>query len=749
MTLTHVRTRRAAAGSMTPAVGAIGVALLIGAGLATSLPAVVQAQPAAQAVANDRDFSIEVLSGRPDTIAGGDALIRVTVPRNVPMHKVVLKLNGVDVTSSFLANETLRMMTGLVSGMTLGANNFGAFANGTGHGRPSKELALTNYPIEGPIFSGPHQQPYICATQSFNLPAGLGNLGAPLDANCSINRRVDYIYRTTGNAFAAWPAGATSYPANLAHTTTTLGKNVPYIIRMETGTVNRAIYQTTILHDPLADSAPTWSAPPSNWNGRLIYTFGGGCINGWYRQGSTTGGVTDDFMLRNGYALASSSLNVFGNNCNDLTAAETMMMVKERFIEAYGPPRHTQGWGCSGGSYAQHQIGDNYPGLLDGIIPGCSFPEVGFATINFITDAWLLDNYFNTRTTVPWTDEQKRLVTGFGVYNTAPNVAVGARRIDPRGNINGTCGTLPVSMIYHPVNNPTGVRCDVYDHTVNVYGKDPVTGFARRPLDNVGIQYGLKALNSGAITIDQFLDLNERVGGFDQDANILPPGQRSVADLVAARAAYQTGRLTNGGGGLASIPIIDHRGYNDEVPGGDIHVRYHSFSLRERLRKANGRADNHFMVVEDNRYGLYSNNSPLLQRMILTLDRWITAVKADTRNIPQIEKVVQNRPADLQEGCLTRDASPTFIAQAQVRDPSTTCEQLYPSYSFPREVAGADVAADIIKCRTKPLTVADYAVTFTPTQWSRLQAIFPSGVCDWSQTGIEQQPLSGTWLFFK
>ena len=52
-------------------------------------------------------------------------------------------------------------------------------------------------------------------------------------------------------------------------------------------------------------------------------------------------------------------------------------------------------------------------------------------------------------------------------------------------------------MRYNASTNPTGVRCDVYDHTVNVYGKDPVTGFARRPLDNVGIQYGLKVLNAG------------------------------------------------------------------------------------------------------------------------------------------------------------------------------------------------------------------------------------------------------------
>ena len=40
-------------------------------------------------------------------------------------------------------------------------------------------------------------------------------------------------------------------------------------------------------------------------------------------------------MLGQGFGVASSSLNVFGNNCNDLTASETMMMVKERFVEAY------------------------------------------------------------------------------------------------------------------------------------------------------------------------------------------------------------------------------------------------------------------------------------------------------------------------------------------------------------------------------------------------------------------------------
>ena len=50
------------------------------------------------------------------------------------------------------------------------------------------------------------------------------------------------------------------------------------------------------------------------------------------------GKIIDETTLGKGYAFASASLNVFGNNCQDMTAAETMMMVKEHFIEAYGAP---------------------------------------------------------------------------------------------------------------------------------------------------------------------------------------------------------------------------------------------------------------------------------------------------------------------------------------------------------------------------------------------------------------------------
>ena len=47
--------------------------------------------------------------------------------------------------------------------------------------------------------------------------------------------------------------------------------------------------------------------------------------------------------------------------------------------------------------------------------------------------------------------------------------------------------------------------------------------------------------------------------------------------------------------GLAEVPIIDWRAYTDLE--GDIHDSYRSYTVRERLREANGHADNHVMWV--------------------------------------------------------------------------------------------------------------------------------------------------------
>jgi hypothetical protein len=679
---------------------------------------------------------ITPLSARPDMVSGGDVLVRVEVPSGVSSDDVVVRVADHTVTEMFrLRGEGV--LEGLVTGLPLGTS---VLSVTTDTGAPV-HLELRNHPASGPVFSGPHEQPFVCETEQFDLPSG-ETLGAALDDDCAVVRRVDYAYRSDEGGQLKPLADPMVLPDDIALTTTLLDDEVPYVVRIETGTINRAIYQIAVLHDPLTDPEPDPWQPPAGWNGRLIYTFGGGCVNGWFRQGARTGGVFDDVMLRQGYAVASSTLNVFGNNCNDLLAAETMMMVKERFSEAYGAPAFTIGWGCSGGSYQNHQIADSYPGLLDGIIPGCSFPDVVSGTIPFITDARLLSHYFGHTATAEFTEEEQRAIAGFLVLNTMPNVARNAGRIAP----DEFCpDVLPEALRYDPVTNPGGARCDVFDHAVNVYGRDPKTGFARRPLDNVGVQYGLRALDAGVITTAQFLDLNERIGGYDHDGRFR--AQRTVADPAALRAAYETGRVTHGGGGLATIPIIDYRAYRDDAERGDVHVRYHSFSMRDRLLRANGRADNYVMLVEDDRYGLYSTASPVAEAAIGQMDAWLTALAADASDDPTIERVVRAKPTGLVDACWSRGEAPVMLAEPQVRG-SGRCEQLFPSAPAPREVAGGPIGSDILKCQLSPVDVADYGVTFTADERARLERVFATGVCDWSQPGVEQTEPIGTWLRF-
>ncbi|MBP2350924.1 hypothetical protein JOF29_002007 [Kribbella aluminosa] len=670
-------------------------------------------------------MKLQVLSSRADMVTGGDALVHVDVSE-ADADDVRVSLNGKDVSSVFSADDT--GLTGLVEGIRLGKNILRAESGGR-----RTTLEVRDFPRQGPVFAGPHEQPFVCETANATVPVIGGTLGVPLDEDCTVAPRVDYFYRTTAGKYAKWPARTTRYPADLADTAT----GDPFIVRMETGSADRAIVRTTMLHDPLHEAAPTPTRRSRGWNGRAIFTLGGGCAGGWYRSGRTTGGVTDAYLLGQGYALMSSSLNVFAQNCNDLTAAEAAMTTKELFVEHYGRPEFTVGFGCSGGSYQAHQITDNYPGIFDGIIVGCSFPDVGFGTVPFITDAWLLTGYF-ARSGLAWTQDQQRQVAGFRNYKTLASTALSARRIDPRRN----CGSVPVGLRYDPVGNPRGVRCDVYDHAVTVYGKDPLTGFARRPLDNVGVQYGLRVLKTGVITPAQFLDLNRRVGGFDADANLVPA--RTEADPEAVRAAYRTGRLTSGGGGLRDVPIIDYRAYADTQPWGDLHLRYHTFSMRARLEKSNGTAANQVSLLEDSRYGLFSTASPLLRHAVKEMDHWLTQLTADGTARPRIDKIVAARPSGLVEGCRGPHG---FIAQPLDRDPATLCEQLFPSASFPREVAGSGVAADVIKCQLVPPVRSEYP-KFTDAQWDQLQAIFPDGVCDWSKPGVDQQPLGGTWLSF-
>ena len=643
-------------------------------------------------------LQVRVLSSRPDMVTGGDALVRVELPQGVAASEVNLALNGADATARLKADASGRSLTGLLTGFNDGTNTLTATAGKKGSAR----LIVVNHPVTGPIFSGPHEQPFVCMTNQFKLQSG-GTLGQPLDANCSVATRIDYV--------------------QIPHPET----KVPMRVRIETGTINRGIYQIAMVE--------------VSWNGRLIYTFGGGCEPGWYQQGDSTGGVVDPVMLSLGYAVASNSLNVQGNNCGDVSNAETMMMTKEHFIEAYGVPAFTIGWGSSGGSTQQHAIAENYPGLLDGLMTGRSFVDGTFASSTSSGEGRLFERYFDKLAPGQYTDDQIMAVTGFPVPATIHNLS---RVRAPRFSATEACPEeLPKEQRYDAAKNPKGARCDLWDHSVNIYGRDSKTGFARRPLDNVGIQYGLGALNAGKITVTQFLDINEKIGGFDIDGNMV--ADRMVADAAAIRAAYRTGRLNQAQGGLGEIPIVDYRTYYDDLPGGDVHMRFQTFTTDARLMKAKGTTDNRVMLTQDRQYGDFRLTSPQLREALGQMDQWLTALSKDTSNEPAIVRIRRAKPAGLVDACWTKDGQKIVEKQQFM---AGKCHDLYPSHTFPRFVAGAPITNDVIKCQLRPIAASDYKATLSADDMARLKRIFPNGVCDWSRPGVEQQSLAGTWQSF-
>lgn len=677
---------------------------------------------------------IDTLSTSPDLVSGGDVLVRVAIPAGA---KPAVRLNGRDVSADFRVDPDGRAMTALLTGLRLGKNVLSA---SSAMGRGSSSLTITNHSISGPLFSGPHQQPFLCETETFNLPVIGGTLGVPLDANCSIATRVDYLYRATDGTFKPL-ADPRVLPLDVVRTMTSLGRLANYVVRLETGTINRAIYQIAVLHDPSTESAlPAAPSKPASWNGRLIYSYGSGMASG-YHQGRTTGNVVNDAWLSLGYAVAGASLSAFGNNNNDVLSAETTMMVKERFVERFGPPVHTIGWGTSGGSMQQHLIAHNYPGLLDGITPGSSFSDALILGIT-TSDCPLISRAING-STQPWTAEQRIAVAGWGTLEHCPTQFSGdwgtifkATR-SPPPTFAGCNAALPPGVIYDPVTNPQGARCTYQDNSVNIFGIDPQTGYAPTLLDNVGVQYGLAAFDDGTITAEQFVQLNERAGGFDGDGNLAQ--KRSVADRDALRTAYSTGRVNSGGGGLASIPIIDYRLYRDDI--ADPHDSIRSHSTRARLIAANGHANNQIILV-GSRVGTGAGSSAAVNAEVLRLmDQWLTNIGSDGSNLTRAAKVVRNRPAAAVDACFT-------VTGEKITD-QNACRQLYPLHRNARLVAGEPLANNILKCQLKPLSSQAYKHPLTTDQLTRLMAVFPDGVCDYRRPGVGQNvPLKDTWLAY-
>ncbi len=692
----------------------------------------VSLMPATAAAAAGNPPTIQVLSTRADLVSGGEALVAVSTSR------ARVRLGTRDITSAFAVRADGRF-EGLVTGLKLGRNVLTAVAPG----RRGARLVITDHPIGGPVFAGPQVQPWRCEA------------GA-IDAQCDKPAQYRYLYRSNSPLRSGFqPYDPASPPSDLATTTTDQGVTVPYIVRVETGYQDRDQYQIATLFAP---GRPwSWSSPQPQWNHKLLIAHGASCEVSY--QAGTAPSVTSynpadllglpvslsalplgdsaEYALSHGFAVMSTALDNNGHNCDVVTQAESLQIAKEHLIDAYGTVRYTVGAGCSGGSLAQQWIANAYPGIYQGILPTCSFPDT-WSSATQVMDYHLLLAYFNHPPPIGWLPTQSAAVEG----NLLPVDAV----VSDLGFFSAivpthACPGITAAQRYQPQTNRGGVRCSIADLAVNVFGPRPKSdwsanekrlghGFAGVAVDNVGVQYGLSALRSGGITAAQFVDMNARIGGLDIDIN--PTANRIAATMPALARAYRSGMI-NETNNLDQTPIIDCRGPDP----GLAHDSYRAFAIRARLDREHG---NHAgQLIWEGPAPIVGDTECNVQSLV-AMDRWLAAIERDHSGQPLARKVAGDKPADLTDACWSGIGVKLTVALCG--------GAIVPVYGTPRTVAGDALTTDANKCRLKSLRRGDYSVSFTDAEWRTLQATFPGGVCDYSKPGVDQQP-TVPWLTYQ
>ena len=317
---------------------------------------------------------------------------------------------------------------------------------------------------------------------------------------------------------------------------------------------------------------------------------------------------------------------------------------------------------------------------------------------------------------------------------------------DPKRTAN--CGAgFPPTLVYDPVLRPNGVRCDILDHEANRIGTFVDTDGVRKAnkvFDNVGVQYGLRALREGKISAEEFVQLNEGIGSYSPDLVWSGAAGAPAARVASLASTIENLHFTATSGDarhLSQVAIIDLRG--NQNPNGDIHANWRSWSMRERLDRANGHHAN--QVIWASTPGL-APGAALARKSFLTMDAWLAAVEADNSTRTRAEKIVDNRPSDLRDTCINTTGATDAEVAADVGLGTPACLTQY--QGSPRQVAGGPLTEDIFKCQLKSLDLGDPVYAgLNAAQRARLQAVFPSGVCDWSRPGIGQVTSPG-WVTF-
>lgn len=755
-------------------------------------------------------IEVAALSTRASTVTGGDVVVGIRgVARD---DTVTVTANGRDVTARFTAEAdpfgaaTLHAV-GLVDGLRLGRNRITAVADGATHGRRSATLPVTNHPTTGPVFSGPHQEPFTCRVHDLDDYAP-GSDATPdvLDEDCSIETYVRWYYLSEAPSADEPPVDPADprmpdqvpgdahdwveltdpyepYPPNMATTVTTDGEVVPAIARVETSTINRGITRVAVLDDPAARGPDAPFEVAGSWNRRVVHNWGASCGIGRQQGinspnevlsgGIDAGGEALDVgpevfrpAVLQGYLTAHSSLTAFGTHCNQVLSAETFMMVREHLTEAYGRHEWVMGNGASGGAIQQYTTMNMYPGLLDGGLPLVSFPDVVTTAMSPV-DCRLLRQVFQLAngpnptvggdrelwTGRRWTVEQQNAITGHATPGICEDwdAMFADLVVADRG-----CGRIPVELRYSRETR-SGERCTLQDNLRHYLGVGD-EGYAPIPVDNVGVQYGLQALLDEVISVDDFLELNRLVGGLDDEGygpwdpdarEQHDPAEPTVQPRMSmapdlAKKLYGHGFVT-GRGALDQAPIIDVNLYVDPVPVLGFHDQVRGYMAADRIEQAYGRRETHAIWS-----GVVFTNDAWS-----TMHAWLDGLEdqraaAGGASNSWTEAVVASRPPQGEDACVVTTAGYAPVplaAPGTAGQPDMPCEQVFRVGASPRIAAGGPRTEDVLKCRLTAPDPADYpAVKFTSEQWAELTRIFPDGVCDFSVPGVGEVERSQTWL---